>query len=77
LPPPSTGDLRVIVQDAGGHLLEAEVALEGPELRVGATTNGQYALTELSPGSYAVRVSRTDYQTATATVHVPRDRWRR
>ncbi|HPM76548.1 MAG TPA: OmpA family protein [bacterium] len=71
LPPPSTGDLRVIVQDAGGHLLEAEVALEGPELRVGATTNGQYALTELSPGSYTVRVSRTDYQTATATVHVP------
>ncbi len=70
LPPPSTGDLRVIVQDTGGHKLEAEVALEGPELRVGTTSDGLFALTDLSPGSYAVRVSRPDYQTATATVHV-------
>lgn len=70
LPPPSTGDLRVIVQDQGGHKLEAEVALEGPELRVGTTANGLFALSELSPGSYAVRVSRPDYQVATATAHV-------
>jgi outer membrane protein OmpA-like peptidoglycan-associated protein len=80
VPPPSTGNLRVVVQDKHGNPLEAEVGLEGAELRLGNTTDGTFAVTDLAPGTYQVRVSRSDYetgvteaviyagQTATATV---------
>ncbi|MHA1569216.1 MAG: OmpA family protein, partial [Alphaproteobacteria bacterium] len=62
--------LRVTVQDEDGKLLEAEVGLEGPELRVGNTLNGVFALDGLAPGTYAVRVSRPDYETGATVVNV-------
>lgn len=70
VPPPSTGDLRVMVQDQAGQPLEAEIGLEGPELRVGSTANGVFALNNLSPGTYHVRASRPDYETGMAQVVV-------
>lgn len=69
-PPPSTGDLRVVVQDENGNRLEAEVGLEGPELRIGNTTNGSFAQGELSPGNYVVRASRPDFETGVTEANV-------
>lgn len=69
-PPPSTGDLRVVAQNAEGQLLEAEVGLEGPELRIGNTVNGRLTMTDLAPGTYRVRVSRPDYETGMGEVNV-------
>lgn len=70
-PPPSTGNLRVVVQDEDDQPLEAEVNIEGPLLRLGNTTQGEYALADLPPGTYRVQASRPDYQTGTAeAVHV-------
>ncbi len=62
-PPPSTGHLRVVVQDKFGKALEAEVGLEGAELRLGNTQNGTFVVNDLAPGLYQVRVSRSDFET--------------
>jgi len=71
MPPPSTGNLRVIVQDQDGQPLEAEVNIEGPLLRLGNTTQGTYALADLPPGTYRVQASRPDYQIGIAeAVHL-------
>jgi outer membrane protein OmpA-like peptidoglycan-associated protein len=70
IPPPSAGNLRVTVQDKSGHPLEAEVGIEGPELRLGNTTDGTFALMNLSPGNYQIRVSRPDYEPGTAEAAV-------
>ncbi len=69
-PPPSSGNLRVTVQDKAGQPLEAEVGLEGPELRLGNTANGSFALTDMTPGDYRIRASRPDYETGTAETAV-------
>jgi outer membrane protein OmpA-like peptidoglycan-associated protein len=69
-PPPSTGNLRVVVQDKFGKPLDAEVSLQGPELRLGNTTDGVFALSNLAPGNYQVRASRPDYETGTADAAV-------
>ena len=70
VPPPSSGSLRVTVQDKTGKPLEAEVGLEGPELRVGNTVDGAFALSGLAPGDYQIRVSRPDYETGKAEAAV-------
>jgi len=69
-PPPSAGDLNIVVQDEEGRRLEAEIGLEGPELRVGSTTQGMITLTDLAPGAYIVRASRPDYETGVVQVNV-------
>jgi outer membrane protein OmpA-like peptidoglycan-associated protein len=70
VPPPSAGDLRLTVQDDAGQRLEAEIGLEGPELRLGSTSHGVFILTDLAPGTYTVRASRADYETTVAQVNV-------
>lgn len=65
-PPPSTGNLRVVVQNRQGDPLEAEVGLDGPELRLGNTIDGSLVLTDVAPGSYRARVSRADFETGVA-----------
>ncbi|MDP8224158.1 MAG: OmpA family protein [Candidatus Lernaella stagnicola] len=69
-PPPSTGHLRIVVQDTHGVPLEAEVGLEGAELRLGNTTDGTFAVTDLAPGTYQVRVSRPDFETGLAEAQI-------
>ncbi len=69
-PPPSAGDLRIVVQDENGQRLEAEIGLEGPELRMGSTVQGVFVLTDLAPGTYTARASRPDYETGVLSVNV-------
>ncbi|NLH48505.1 MAG: OmpA family protein [Myxococcales bacterium] len=70
IPTPSTGNLRVVVQDRFGKPLEAEVGIEGAELRLGNTVNGTFALSSLMPGNYQVRVSRPDFDSGLTEVTV-------
>lgn len=64
---PDFGTIAGTVSDSGGPLVGATVdVLEGGVVIATATTvgGGSYTINDISPGSYTVRASQTNYQTA-------------